>query len=67
MQKTIKLSGLTCPACKKLIEKRLVAIPGINQVEVSLHCQEALIDANRDISQLEIKEVLKGTPYQVIS
>lgn len=67
MQKIIKLSGLTCPACKKIIEKRLVALPNVNQVEVNLASQEAKIDADRDIQLLEIKEILKDTPYQVIN
>ena len=67
MQQTIKLSGLTCPACKKLIEKRLIGVPGINLVEVSLATQEAKIDTDHDVQLEEITEVLKDTPYQVIN
>ncbi|OGD71751.1 hypothetical protein A3A84_03155 [Candidatus Collierbacteria bacterium RIFCSPLOWO2_01_FULL_50_23] len=63
---TIKLSGLTCPACKKLIEKRVAAISGVNVIEVDVVSGEATIDSDRDIQLSEIKEVLKGTPYQVI-
>ena len=63
---TIKLSGLTCPACNKLIEKRVAAISGVNVIEVDVVSGEATIDSDRDIQLSEIKEVLKGTPYQVI-
>ncbi len=67
MQKqTIKLSGLTCPACKKVTEKRLGGIEGVTKVEVTLDSGIAAIDANKEITILEIKEALKDTPYQVI-
>lgn len=67
MTKTIKLSGLTCPACKKLIEKRVSTISGINSVEVNLESNEATLESSRDIPLLEIREVLRGTPYQIIN
>lgn len=67
MQKqAIKLSGLTCPACKKVTEKRLGGIEGVTKVEVTLDSGIAAIDANKEITILEIKEALKDTPYQVI-
>lgn len=67
MQKqTIKLSGLTCPACKKVTEKRLGGIEGVTKVEVAIDSGIAAIDANKEITILEIKEALKDTPYQVI-
>lgn len=64
---TFKLSGLTCPACKKLIEKRVGAISGVNRIEVNATSGEAVVESDRDIQLLEIKEVLKDTPYQVIN
>lgn len=66
MQTTIKLSGLTCPACKKLIEKRLGTISGIDRVDVRVDLGEAVIDSDQVIQLSEIKEVLKDTPYQII-
>lgn len=67
MQKqTIKLLGLTCPACKKVIEKRIGEIEGVTKVEVTIDSGIAAIDANKEITILEIKEALKDTPYQVI-
>lgn len=62
----IKFSGLTCPACKKLIEKRVGAIPGVNRIEVNAASGEAIINSGRTIQLSEIQEVLKDTPYQVI-
>jgi copper chaperone CopZ len=67
MTKTIKLSGLTCPACKKLIEKRIATISGVRSVEVVLNSGDTTIQADRDIQLSKIKEVLKNTPYQIIN
>ncbi len=67
MQKqTIKLSGLTCPACKKVTEKRIGGIEGVTKVEVTIDSGIAVIDANKEVTILEIKEALRDTPYQVI-
>ncbi len=67
MQKqTIKLSGLTCPACKKVTEKRIGNLPGVSKVEVAVDSGITTIDADREITIAEIKVVLKDTPYQVI-
>lgn len=67
MQKqTIRLSGLTCPACKKVIEKRISSIEGVIKIEVDIDSGIATIEANKEITILEMKEVLKDTPYQVI-
>ncbi|MDP4011893.1 MAG: heavy metal-associated domain-containing protein, partial [Candidatus Roizmanbacteria bacterium] len=59
--KTIKLSGLTCPACKKVTEKRISGIEGVIKVEVTINSGVAAIEANKKITILEIKEVLKDT------
>ena len=61
-----KLSGLTCPACKKIAEKRIAAIPGVKQVKVSVDSGEAVVDSDWDIRIQEIKDALKDTHYQVV-
>ena len=61
----IKLSGLTCPACKKVTEKRIGSIKGVSGVEVLLDSGVATISSERVIPMSEISEVLKDTPYQV--
>jgi len=63
---TIKLSGLTCPACKKVTEKRIGGLSGVSKIEVSLDSGIAEIEADREITKLEINQVLKDTPYQVV-
>lgn len=64
--KTFTLSGLTCPACKKISEKRLSTIPGIMRVEVNLDSGAAVIEAERKINSDEIRSALQNTSYQLI-
>ena len=63
---TIKLSGLTCPACKKVTEKRIGGLDGVKKVAVTVDSGIATIDADKKIAISEINEVLQDTPYQVI-
>lgn len=62
----IKLGGLTCEACKKVIEKRLSKLDGVMEVNVSLANSVADITAMRPINVSEVTEALKGTEYQVL-
>lgn len=63
----IRLEGLTCPACKKIAEKRIGAIKGVVSVMVNLETGEAKINAENELSLNIIKESLKDTPYSIIS
>ncbi len=62
---TIKLSGLTCPACKKVTEKRIGSLSGVIRVEVLLDSGVTMIESDKTITKSEINNVLKDTPYQV--
>ena len=61
---TFKLSGLTCPACKKISEKRIMTISGVKQVEVDYNTGVTIISADKNIKLDEIKTALKDTPYE---
>ncbi len=65
-KQTIKLSGLTCPACKKITEKRIGGLDGVTYVETTIETGLVAIEANREISAQEINNVLKDTPYKTI-
>ena len=62
----VELSGMTCPACEKLIGKRLLKIEGVTQVKVNLKDETAQIEGLRKINENEVKKILDGTQYQVI-
>jgi copper chaperone CopZ len=65
MTQKIKLTGLTCVACQKLISKRISKIDGVENVDVALD-GETNINAARAISNEEIMNVLEGTKYQIV-
>jgi len=61
---TIHITGTHCPACKKLIEKRIMTISGVNEANVDFQTGETKIIASREITKLEIAKVLEGMPYK---
>ncbi len=64
MNTTLKVSGIHCGACQKVIEKKLMKIDGTSKVNVELS-GEVIITANRAINIDEVKVALEGTDYQV--
>ncbi len=66
MKQTIFLQGLTCPACQKLIQKRLSKIPGVEDVQVKLENGETDITAKENITNAAIAKALEGTKYTIV-
>ncbi|MBI5614550.1 heavy-metal-associated domain-containing protein [Candidatus Gottesmanbacteria bacterium] len=63
---TVTLSGLTCPACKKITEKRIGGLNGVTHVDVIVDTGIVTIQGDREISVSEIDEALRDTQYKVI-
>jgi copper chaperone CopZ len=59
------LSGLTCPACEKLIQKRVKQIAGVTKIAVDLKTGKTDIVADHSINTEELSVVLKSTPYKI--
>ncbi|MBU3978505.1 heavy-metal-associated domain-containing protein [Patescibacteria group bacterium] len=62
---TLKISGLTCGACQKIITKRIMKIKGVKEVKVELNGRTE-IDAERNISKEEIMKVLEDTEFKIL-
>lgn len=68
---TLLLSGLTCAACQKLIQKRILRIDGVQDASVELTGETIIseaflrIKAERKIASDEVVDVLKDTKYKV--
>lgn len=60
---TIFITGTNCPACKKLIERRVITITGVTKVEVDFQSGKTTIKSNRLVDKEEIEKVLEGTSY----
>lgn len=65
MTQKVKLNGLTCGACQKLISKRISKIDGVDSVSVELNGHTDII-AQRAIANNEIIKALEGTQYNLV-
>lgn len=63
MQKIIYITGTHCPACKKLIERKISTIDGVISVDVDFETGKTIITASRNIEKNEINLSLEGMPY----
>ncbi len=63
---TLKLtiSGITCDACVKLINKKISRIVGVRNVEVAKN-GETSVESQSEIKIADIANALSGTPYAV--
>lgn len=61
---SFQLTGLTCPACIKLVEKRLEKIKGVTDMKIELNGQSE-ISADKEITIDEIKSALADTQFKV--
>jgi copper chaperone CopZ len=66
MKQTFTIKGTHCPACKKLIEKRVGTITGVSLVEVNFTTGETVITASHEITKGKLQKVLEGMDYQVV-
>ncbi len=60
------IKGTHCPACKKLIEKRLNRINGVSSVEVDFTNGQTVICCNNKLSAVDLQSALEGTEYKVL-
>lgn len=64
-EKTIKISGITCDACVRLIQKRVGAVKGVSEVVVNKDTGETKIFSSKEITKDDIEYVLADTDYQI--
>ncbi len=60
------LSGLTCGACQKLIQKRISRINGVLDVQVDAD-GKTIIGSERQIKIDEVEKALEDTKYKIKS
>ncbi|NTU98596.1 heavy-metal-associated domain-containing protein [Candidatus Falkowbacteria bacterium] len=63
----LKLAGLTCEACVKLVTKRLKSIAGVENVSINLSTGQTEITAFRPINPEEVTASLTNSPYSIIN
>ena len=67
MKQTIPVVGMACASCSANVEKKLNALPGINQASVSLAGRSALVDYDPEEISLEtMKKEINGIGYDLV-
>ena len=64
---TLVVENMTCPACPYIVEKSLVAVPGVSKVDVSFADKTAIVtfdDSQTNIARLTSATANAGYPSQ---
>lgn len=61
----VKISGITCGACVKLISKRINKIDGVQDIKIEDNTGETEIVSSQDLNINTIQNALGGTEYKV--
>lgn len=66
MQTELKVTGMSCGHCVKTVEGALKAVPGVEDVQVSLEAGKATVQGNADAQALvaAVKEEGYGAEVQ---
>lgn len=57
MKNTYKVSGMSCSGCRAHVEELLQKTEGVKNADVSLKKEEAVIEADQDLSLDELQAV----------
>lgn len=55
---TLKVEGMTCSLCPKMVEKTLSRIEGVNSVQVSYEKKEAVVEY--DAGKADVQKMIKA-------
>lgn len=67
MKKRIVIEGMKCGNCVKHVKIDLEELRGVTSVVVDLESKTAVIEANSDIQDSDIKLAIKDARYEIIS
>ncbi|OGH05828.1 MAG: hypothetical protein A2W22_05155 [Candidatus Levybacteria bacterium RBG_16_35_11] len=65
MKQTIKLGGLNCSACQKIIQKKISQLAEVMDVKVESNGTTE-IKSSRILSENDLKKALEGTEYKIL-
>lgn len=67
MKKKIIVEGMSCGHCVNHVKTALEEINGVGSVSVDLDSKTALIEANNDIQDSDIKFAIEDAGYEIVS
>lgn len=63
---TIKVGGMMCEHCARHVKEALLAIKGIESVDVSLENKNAKVVASLPIEEKELKNAIEDADYDYL-
>jgi copper chaperone len=66
MKKKISIEGMSCNHCVNHVNEALGELNGVSNVEVNLASKYAVIEANTDVKDEDIKFVIEDAGYEVL-
>ena len=65
MEKVLKIKGMMCNHCVMHVQKALAAVPGVDEVSVSLEDKSARVKLNQNVSDDTFKTVVQNAGYEL--
>ena len=68
MKKRIMISGMSCRQCVERVKEALLSICGVNQVEVSVQTQSAVVELVHEVQAEKFTEAIDniGMGYTIV-
>lgn len=65
MEKVLKIEGMMCGHCVMHVQKALAAVPGVEEVAVSLDDRSARVKLNQNVSDDTFKKAVQDAGYEL--
>lgn len=65
MDKSFKVSGMSCQNCAKTVEKHLKDFDQVLEAKVDLESQTARVQSDHDLDPDDLNVALEDTPYRI--
>ena len=65
MEKVLKIEGMMCGHCVMHVQKALAAVPGVEEVAVSLDDKSARVKLNQNVSDDTFKKAVQDVGYEL--
>jgi Cu2+-exporting ATPase/Cu+-exporting ATPase len=60
----VKVGGMMCEGCVRMVDKTLSALPGVKKADVNLKKKEAVLKVDEPLSEEVIKNALEDAGYR---
>lgn len=67
MNRTLKITGMSCGHCTEAVEKALTAVPGVTGVTVDLHSKTASVTVDESVRNDTLIAAVNNTGFEVVS